>query len=494
METDLKRTWDAALGDIQLQMTRATFDTWMKGTELVGQEGDCYIISSPSPYAVEWLENRLQRTIKQTLERHLGGSVALKFVVRTAAASEAQERRSAVARATTPVTNTLNSNGNHGTVPPIAQPHVSVSTLEPTKRVAPETPPTPTVTPTPTPAPTAPANPYQERYSFDTYVVGPSNRLAHAAAVAVAERPAIAYNPLFIYGGVGLGKTHLLLAIKHEIEQKGMTAVYVSSERFTNELVADIRSKNTESFRARYRSADMLLIDDIQFLAGKESMQEEFFHTFNSLHAAHRQIVISSDRPPKAIMLLEERLRSRFEGGLVCDIAPPDLETRMAILQAKAETQTIPVPMSTIELIAHRVQSNIRELEGALIRVVAHAQLNNQPLTNDLAEKVLKDVLDRPQGIALPVVLQTSAEFFKLTIEDLKSSSRKKPIAYARQVAMYLAREETDASLSEIGEMMGGRDHSTILYGVDKITELIESDDNTRREILAIRERLYNKQ
>ncbi len=484
METDLKRTWDAALGDIQLQLTRATFDTWMKGTELVGREGECYIISTPSPYAVEWLENRLQRMIKQTLERHIGESVALKFVVRTAAASEAQERRSAVARAVTPV------NSNNGVVPPIKQPRTSVSPVETPERILPTTPAVPSVTP---PAATTP-NPYQERYSFDTYVVGPSNRLAHAAAVAVAERPAVAYNPLFIYGGVGLGKTHLLLAIKHEVEQKGMTAVYVSSERFTNELVADIRSKNTESFRARYRSADILLIDDIQFLAGKESMQEEFFHTFNSLHAAHRQIVISSDRPPKAIMLLEERLRSRFEGGLVCDIAPPDLETRMAILQAKAETQTIPVPMSTIELIAHRVQSNIRELEGALIRVVAHAQLNNQPLTNELAEKVLKDVLDRPQGIALPVVLQTTAEFFKLTMDDIKSSSRKKPIAYARQVAMYLAREETDASLSEIGEMMGGRDHSTILYGVDKITDLIESDDNTRRETLAIRERLYNKQ
>jgi chromosomal replication initiator protein len=237
----------------------------------------------------------------------------------------------------------------------------------------------------------------------------------------------------------------------------------VSSERFTNEFIADIRSQNTEAFRARYRGADLLLIDDIQFLAGKESTQDEFFHTFNSLHAAGKQIVISSDRPPKAIMLLEERLRSRFEGGLVCDIAPPDLETRMAILQAKAETQTIPVQPAVIELIAHRVQSNIRELEGALIRVVAHAQLNSQVLTTDLTEKVLRDVLDRPQGIELPVVLETTAGFYNLSMDDLESSSRRKPIAYARQVAMYLAREETDASLAEIGERLGGRDHSTIL-------------------------------
>lgn len=487
MEADLKRTWDAALGDIQLQLTRATFDTWMKGTELVGLEGDCYVISTPSPYAVEWLENRLQKMIKQTLERHIGALVSLKFVVRTAAAKEAQERRNEVARVTPP---TPAVNGYHPSAtyvapaPAIPTPEISQPPVAP--------PPTPTVVTARNTIP-APLSSIQERYSFDTFVVGAANRLAHAAAVAVAERPAVAYNPLFIYGGVGLGKTHLLLAIKHEIEQKGMTAVYVSSERFTNELIADIRSKNVESFRARYRSTDMLLIDDIQFLAGKESTQEEFFHTFNTLQAAGRQIVISSDRPPKAIVLLEERLRSRFEGGLVCDIAPPDLETRIAILQAKAESQTIHVPMSVVELIAHRVQSNIRELEGALIRVVAHAQLNNMPLNNELAEKVLKDVLDRPQGIALPIVMQTAADYYNVAMDDIRSSSRKKPIAYARQVAMYLAREETDASLSEIGEMMGGRDHSTILYGVEKIADLIESNDTVRREILAIRERLYNK-
>lgn len=489
MEADLKRTWDAALGDIQLQLTRATFDTWMKGTELIGREGDCYVISTPSPYAVEWLENRLQRMIKQTLERHTGDMVSLKFVVRTAAAKQAQDRRNEVARVT-PVT--PSPNGYHASAAYTPPPASVTEREEPTPPPTAPTPP-PTTVATPRTTIPAPLSTVQERFSFDTFVVGAANRLAHAAAVAVAERPAVAYNPLFIYGGVGLGKTHLLLAIKHEIEQKGMTAVYVSSERFTNELIADIRSKNVESFRSRYRSTDMLLIDDIQFLAGKESTQEEFFHTFNTLQAAGRQIVISSDRPPKAIVLLEERLRSRFEGGLVCDIAPPDLETRIAILQAKAETQTIHVPMSVVELIAHRVQSNIRELEGALIRVVAHAQLNNMPLTNELAEKVLKDVLDRPQGIALPIVMQTAADYYNVAMEDIKSSSRKKPIAFARQVAMYLAREETDASLSEIGEMMGGRDHSTILYGVDKIAELIESNDTVRREILAIRERLYNK-
>lgn len=472
-QSELKRTWDAALGDIQLQMTRATFDTWMKGTELVSQEADCYTISTPSPYAVEWLENRLRRMIKQTLERHVGESVSLKFIVR-AANGDPTERTE---RDLTPLPDLPESSEP----PPVPLTPTAPTTAVPT---------TPAVVASPSPVATS--DPHQGRYSFDTFIVGPSNRLAHAAAVAVAERPALAYNPLFIYGGVGLGKTHLLLAIQHETGTKGLTAVYVSSERFTNEFIADIRSKNTETFRARYRNTDILLIDDIQFLAGKETTQEEFFHTFNTLHATGKQIVISSDRPPKAIMLLEERLRSRFEGGLVCDIAPPDLETRMAILQAKAESQTVPVPPQVIDLIAHRVQSNIRELEGALIRVVAHAQLNSQPLTTELTEKVLRDILDRPQSIALPLVLQTTADFYHFSMDELKSSSRRKPIAFARQVAMYLAREETDASLTEIGETLGGRDHSTILYGVEKISELIESNDSVRREVIAIRERLYS--
>ncbi|MCZ7570286.1 MAG: chromosomal replication initiator protein DnaA [Ardenticatenaceae bacterium] len=335
------------------------------------------------------------------------------------------------------------------------------------------------------------SHPLQARYTFDTFIVGPSNRLAHAAALAVAERPAIAYNPLFIYGGVGLGKTHLLHAIAHEAFGKSLRPVYVSSERFTNDFIADIRSQNTEAFRARYRNVDVLLIDDIQFLAGKESTQEEFFHTFNSLHAANKQIVISSDRPPKAIMLLEDRLRSRFEGGLVCDIAPPDLETRIAILHAKAETQPLPVSPAVIELIAHRVQSNIRELEGALIRVVAHAQFGGQPLTLELAERVLREILDRPEGVELDTVLREVAHFYNVGVEDLRGPSRRKAIAYARQVAMYLSREETDASLAQVGEALGGRDHSTVLYGFEKMKESVEGDDQLRRELLAIRERLY---
>ena len=446
--SNLKRLWDAVLGEIQLQMTRATFETWMKGTELVEAHENTFVIGTPSPYAVEWLENRLSPLIRETLERHVGHPVEVTFVVR--------------------------KTGNGSGPSPLPLGRVPSDTLPSTVE--------PPV-----------GNPLQARYTFETFIVGPSNRLAHAAALAVAERPAQAYNPLFIYGGVGLGKTHLLHAIAHKVLEKNIQAVYVPSERFTNELIAAIRSQETEAFRARYRRADVLLIDDIQFLAGKESTQEEFFHTFNALHAASKQIVISSDRPPRAIPLLEERLRSRFEGGLVCDIAPPDLETRIAILHAKAEGQPVHVPEAVIRLIAQRVQSNIRELEGALTRVVAYAQFGHQPLTVELAERVLHDILERPPALELDRVIQEVASFYGLSVEDLQSSSRRKRVAYARQVAMYLAREETDASLVRIGEALGGRDHSTVLYGYEKIAEAVEANDQVRREVLAIRERLYEK-
>ncbi len=445
-DLDLKRLWDAVLGDIQLQMTRATFETWMQGTELVGRQGQTYVIGTPSPYAADWLENRLQPLIRRTLARHVGEDVEVQFTVR---------------RANGHVAGGAHSAGVGGEPNP--------SALQP-------------------PA----GNPLQARYTFETFIVGPSNRLAHAAALAVAERPAQAYNPLFIYGGVGLGKTHLLHAIAHKVLAQNLKAVYVSSERFTNEFIADIRTQNTEAFRARYRGADVLLVDDIQFIAGKESTQEEFFHTFNALHAANRQIVISSDRPPRAIPLLEERLRSRFEGGLVCDIAPPDLETRIAILHAKAEGQPVPVPDAVIHLIAHRVQSNIRELEGALTRVVAYAQFGQQPLTVELAERVLQDVLERPPALELGRVIEEVARFYHLSVEDLKSPSRRKHIVHARQVAMYLAREETDASLIRIGEALGGRDHSTVLYGYEKVAQAVEGDEQLRREVMAIRGRLYD--
>jgi chromosomal replication initiator protein len=302
--------------------------------------------------------------------------------------------------------------------------------------------------------------------------------------------PAQAYNPLFLYGGVGLGKTHLLHAIGHPPLRRGMRVLYVSAETFTNDLINSIRTQSTEEFRQKYRYIDLLLIDDIQFIAGKESTQEEFFHTFNTLHAADKQIVISSDRPPKAFLTLEERLRSRFEWGLIADIQPPDLETRIAILRSKAASQPLPVPSEVIDLLAHKIQSNIRQLEGSLNRVVAYARLMGSPLTVELASSALKDI--SPQRVpSLQEVVESVARFYGLSVKDLMSPRRHKGVAYPRQVAMFLAREETTASLQEIGSALGGRDHTTILHGYEKIASLVETNDSLRREILSLKEMIY---
>jgi len=320
------------------------------------------------------------------------------------------------------------------------------------------------------------------KYTFDNFVIGSSNRFAHAAALAVAEAPAQAYNPLFIYGGTGLGKTHLLQAIGAYVSNhsKGLTTRYVTSETFTNDFINSLRDKRIEGFKHRYRAYDVLLVDDIQFLEGKERFQEEFFHTFNSLYEAGRQIVISSDRPPKEIATLEERLRSRFEWGLITDIQPPDLETRIAILRKKVNTEGIAVDdPEVLTFIAGRVSSNIRELEGALTRVVAFSSLTDRPMTVDLAEHVLKDVF--PQGAAAPEVTiariqEAVSQRFGVTLDELVSPRRSQAVAYPRQVAMYLSRELTDSSLPTIGREFGGRDHTTVIHAKDKITRLIRED------------------
>jgi len=318
------------------------------------------------------------------------------------------------------------------------------------------------------------------KYTFDTFVVGSGNRFAHAAAMAVAESPARAYNPLFIYGGVGLGKTHLLQAIGHHvIHGKGLHRVaYISSEKFTNELINSIRDDRTLEFRTRYRNVDVLLIDDIQFLAGKERTQEEFFHTFNTLHEASRQIIITSDRPPKDIPTLEDRLRSRFEWGLIADIQPPDLETRIAILRKKAELDGIHVPDQVAEFIAQRIHSNIRELEGALVRVVAYANLTRSPITVESASEILKELL--PSAASTPITItslqKAVAEHFDIRMEEMRAKRRTKGVAFPRQVAMYLARELTDASLPRIGAEFGGRDHTTVMHACDRVKEAIAQD------------------
>jgi chromosomal replication initiator protein len=342
-------------------------------------------------------------------------------------------------------------------------------------------------------AKTASGTPINSRYTFENFVVGTSNRLAHAASLAVAEKPAMAYNPLFLYGGVGLGKTHLLQAIGNMGIRRGQQVLYVSSEEFTNDLISAIRTHTTQAFREKYRRIDVLLIDDIQFIAGKESTQEEFFHTFNTLHGQNKQLVISSDRPPKAMVTLEERLRSRFEWGLTADIQPPDFETRLAILRYKADRAGYSFPQETLSLIARRVQSNIRELEGALTRVAAFANLSGVRITPEMVESVLADLLPRRNEVQADEVIETVASSFGVSMERLLGRDRSREVALPRQIAMYLLREEANISLPQIGETLGGRDHTTVMYGCDKVADLLERDDRLRRQVIEIREKIYGQ-
>jgi chromosomal replication initiator protein len=436
--------WSAALGELQLQMTQATFDTWLRDSRLLKQEDGTFVIGVKNGYAKDWLEHRLLATIKRTLARLTGRTVGVQFVVW----SEETEQREDISLLTPPP-----------------------STAEVTD------------------APLA-AN-LNPRYTFDSFVVGPGNRLAQAASMAVAETPASAYNPLFLYGGVGLGKTHLLHAIGHVCQAQGLRVLYVSSETFTNDLIEAIRSHATDTFREKYRTADVLLVDDIQFIAGKESTQEEFFHTFNALHGTGKQIVLSSDRAPKALSTLEERLCSRFEWGLIADVQPPDLETRIAILRAKAATSGVAVPDDILNVIASRIQSNIRELEGALNRVAALSSLTHQPLTEQVAETALSNLLPQRSKLTTDQIIEAVAHHFGIEIAALQGRSRSQAIARPRQIAMYLIREETGASLPQIGAELGGRDHTTILYGCERIADLIEEDANLRREVIRVRQQLY---
>lgn len=336
-----------------------------------------------------------------------------------------------------------------------------------------------------------------DKYTFDNFVQGEGNKLAAGAALAVADSPGSFYNPLFIFGGVGLGKTHLMHAIGHYILQNNPNAkvVYVSSEKFTNELINAIKDDKNEEFRTKYRSVDVLLIDDIQFIAGKERTQEEFFHTFNTLHEANKQIILSSDRPPKEIPTLEDRLRSRFEWGLIADIQAPDFETRMAILKKKADVEKLNVPNEVMVYIATKIKSNIRELEGALIRIVAYSSLTNRDITVDLATEALKDIISNKQNkcITIDLIQDIVANYFNLRVEDLKSQRRTRNVAYPRQIAMYLSRKLTDMSLPKIGEEFGGRDHTTVIHAYEKISEALNNDQSLEHTIDDITKKLTQK-
>jgi chromosomal replication initiator protein len=329
------------------------------------------------------------------------------------------------------------------------------------------------------------------RYTFDTFIVGASNRMAHASAMAVAERPGTAYNPLFLYGVSGLGKTHLLHAIGHALQEMGKRVLYVASDSFTNDLLAAIRTQSTDQFRAKYRTIDVLLLDDIHFIAGKEQTQEEFFHTFNALHSANRQIVMTSDRAPQAIPTLEERLRSRFGWGMIADIQPPNLETRIAILQAKADSLGRQVPDEVLHLIAQRAYRNIRDMEGALNKVLAHGELFNRSLSVSAAEDALAYLAPAQTKLSLEAILDIAASYFGVGVADLTGRSRTAKIALQRQVVMYVMREETGASLPQIAAVLGGRDHTTVLHGCDKVAGDLDGDPELSRTVNELRGRLY---
>ena len=431
MKTELAHVWTQTVAVLERQLPKSQFDSsGLRTTKVLGFSDDTLVVGVPGELTKDRLEARYSSLCRQVLRDLTGRKVTLKFVVPNSAL-EAD----------------ANGSTNH------------------------------TADGLPAETMFKPLNP---KYTFESFVIGGSNRFAHAASLAVAEAPAKAYNPLFIYGGVGLGKTHLMHAIGHRERQENPRArvAYMSTETFTNEFINSIRDDKSVEFQNRYRNVDVLLIDDIQFLAGKERTQEEFYHTFNAIHEANKQIVISSDRPPKEIPTLEDRLRSRFEWGLICDIQPPDLETRIAILLKKARQEGLIMPDQLLLYIATNIETNIRELEGALTRVVAFSKMVAQPVSIELAMHALRDILPpaRPKQITIPRIQQAVSDYYNLSLDDFTARKRTRSVAHPRQIAMYLSRELTDSSLPKIGEEFGGRDHTTVIHACEKIAEDMRRD------------------
>ena len=442
-----REVWKAVLGDLQMRLPRPIFETWLKPTEGVADDGQVFVVEAPTPFAVEWLQRRMFHALQGTLEKVAERPMQLELRVMSQGISYAAER------AELPP----------GVTPEATQPLFEFRSLNP-------------------------------RYTFESFVVGPSNRLAFSASQAVAETPGVAYNPLFLYSGAGLGKTHLLQAIGRTCAQRGMSVLYVTSEQFTNDFIGAIRNRTTEDFRKRYRSVQMLLVDDVQFLSGKEQTHEGFFHTFNDIHNSGNQVVVSSDRPPRALPLMEERLRSRFEWGLIADIQPPDLETRMAILASKADEMHVGLEDAVIELIAKRVQRNVRELEGSLNRMVAYAQLMSVDITLDNTERILNDVTPEQARASIDPqrILSEVANYFGLQVDDLLARSRKRSVSVPRQVAMYLLIHEIGLPPTQVGRLLGGRDHSTVIHGAGKINGEINEDSSLRHDVQAIKESIFS--
>ncbi|WP_026883402.1 chromosomal replication initiator protein DnaA [Clostridium akagii] len=447
MGTQLNEIWEKTLNIIKGELTEVSFNTWIKSISPLSIDNNYIRLGVPNQFTKEILESRYKDLLSNAVKLITTKKYSLIFNILSEETAEVDEHNG----------DESNLSDNNDDMPTMLNP----------------------------------------KYKFDSFVIGNSNRFAHAACLAVAEAPAKAYNPLFIYGGVGLGKTHLMHAIGHYILQNNPKAkvVYVSSEKFTNELINSIKDDKNEEFRTKYRNIDVLLIDDVQFIGGKERTQEEFFHTFNALHENNKQIILSSDRPPKEIPTLEDRLRSRFEWGLIADIQAPDFETRIAILKKKADVETINIPNEVMVYIATKIKSNIRELEGALIRIVAFSSLTNREISIDLASEALKDIISNRQSrqVTIELIQDIVANYYNLRIEDFKSPRRTRNIAYPRQIAMYLSRKLTDMSLPKIGEEFGGRDHTTVIHGYEKISECLKKDDSLKNAISEITKKINQK-
>ncbi len=523
-----KQIWQTTMERLQTRVTPAVFTTWFQGTAARSFEDGVFVVHVPSIFARSHLEARFTDEVRSILEEVTGNHVEVRFVMAkeapvagelsqaSAALGEEEEAPGAGKRANRPARSrpgflrrvrekrepegeasiiSMASNAPAASRPVAHlssgdpwQPDEYAQTQVPANRQVPQT------YPRSTPQDRFPFDTGQiliPRYTFSTFIVGKSNQLAHAASLAVADDPGHIYNPLFFYGGVGLGKTHLLHAIGHTGEANGLNVLYVTSEKFTNEIVNAIRYQKTEEFRAKYRRIDILLVDDIQFIAGKESTEEEFFHTFNALYDDNKQIVVTSDRPPKAISSLQDRLRSRFEWGLLADVQAPEYEHRQAILRAKTESLRFPVPTQVIDYISRAERSSVRELEGALNRVIAYATLHDAPLSVNLAAQALEHIYSatKPTSmLSVKQVLEGVCRYYNVDPERLRGKQRDREIVWPRQVAMYVMREETDASLFQIGVELGGRDHTTIMHGWEKVQAEVTNNDRVRHEIAAVLE------
>lgn len=454
-----EQLWQAILGELELTLSKANFTTWFKNTFVISQENNKAVIGVPNTFTKTWLENKYHHKILEALQNVTNGKI--KEVTYKVEVQKGPSKLEALKRAARSIKEQAT---------PLA------SSEEMAK------------------------NGYglNPHYVFETFVVGKGNELAHAACLAVTQKPGLVYNPLFIYGGAGLGKTHLMQAIAHETLKRfpDKKTIYVTCEKFTNDFIQSIREGRVDKFKNFYRTADILLIDDVHFIAGKESTQEEFFHTFNTLHQADKQIIISSDRPPKAIPTLENRLTSRFEWGMTADITQPDLETRIAILESKAKEKNYPLSREIINYIATSIQNNVRELEGALNRIIAYHQLNNAPPTLESVKNIISELTTyRRRGGALTPkqLINAVAEYYDLNCHDLMGGSRKKGLVTPRQIAMFLMREEIRSSYPAIGQELGGRDHTTAMHAYEKIKKIIEEDEKIRQDINLIRQKIYNK-